>query len=179
MLIWTIWLINVQKTLSVVMCLPLDQVIHGLFPQQDQGDQQGLHHPGEKTVKSQWWIVATFFSAALQRIKLYLAVLLAACCLSTSVPRFMCRDSLMIRFYLFTFGPDMDRPGCPGMPSWPGIPRSPWKLRVDKRLKIQFMLVFILTKLLLPTTCRGLILMLIKSWVGVAYIFNSKVFIIE
>ncbi len=24
----------------------------------------------------------------------------------------------------------MDRPGCPGMPSWPGIPRSPCKVRV-------------------------------------------------
>lgn len=33
----------------------------------------------------------------------------------------------LIVFYLLTFGPVMDRPGCPGRPTWPGIPRSPWK----------------------------------------------------
>lgn len=63
------------------------------------------------------------FFDAFHCIKLYLSVILAACFLSNSVPR--CVLNLMIHFYVFTLGPDMDRPGCPGMPSWPGIPRSP------------------------------------------------------
>lgn len=41
------WLINDLKTLHVLQPLPLDQVIHGLFPQQDREGQRGLYHPGD------------------------------------------------------------------------------------------------------------------------------------
>lgn len=35
----------------------------------------------------------------------------------------------------------MERPGGPDMPCWPGIPRSPLKIKVGKELKIDFMAV--------------------------------------
>lgn len=61
----------------------------------------------------------------------------------------------------------MDRPGCPGMPCWPGIPRSPWKEIVEE-LKILFTLFFILTTSVLPTTGRRLIFLAsFKVWVNV------------
>lgn len=37
----------------------------------------------------------------------------------------------------------MDRPGCPGMPCGPGIPRSPLKMKVCKNLELLLMSVFI------------------------------------
>lgn len=52
----------------------------------------------------------------------------------------MLKDSSIKCFDLYTFGPDMDRPGCPGMPCCPGIPRSPWKC-------LQKPLIFIFAKI--------------------------------
>lgn len=40
--------------------------------------------------------------------------------------------------YLLTFGPDTERPGCPGMPCWPGVPRSPCKMRVGTDLDLMY-----------------------------------------
>lgn len=59
----------------------------------------------------------------------------------------------------------MDRPGCPGTPCWPGIPRSPCK--VGKRLRILFKLVHILTIRLLPTVCKKNFVALLKGRVNV------------
>ncbi len=81
--------------LLLLQCLPLDQVIHGLFRQEDQGDQQGLHHPGDNKVTVM--NSGNKFFDVLHLIRHYLAVLLAACYLSTSVKRSVC-DSLMMSF---------------------------------------------------------------------------------
>lgn len=74
---------------------------------------------------------------------------------------------ISVKRKFITFAPAMDRPGCPGMPCWPGIPRSPWKEIVEE-LKILFRLVFILTTSVLPTTGRRLIFLAsFKVWVNV------------
>lgn len=123
MLIRTTWLMNHVSTHSVLKWLPLVQVIHGLFPQLVQGDQQDRGHPGDSTIKTQLWQVEHFFLIASNSI--WQSFWLPATYYLVPI---ILGDSLMICSYLFTFGPDIDRPGCPGMPSWPGIPRSPCKM---------------------------------------------------
>lgn len=106
----------VQKNPNTyVISLPLVQVTHVQFPLLDQADQLDLHHPEERTKKAQWEIVATTYQT-------HQTVLLLCCFVSTCLFYYQ-----LIMFYLLTFGPVMDRPGCPGRPTWPGIPRSPWK----------------------------------------------------
>lgn len=46
---------------TVLKWLPLVQVIHGLFLQLVQEDQQDRGHPRDKTIKTQLWIVEHFF----------------------------------------------------------------------------------------------------------------------
>lgn len=106
-----------------------------------------------ETIKSRCWLVATTLKNFITSESgsspgcLYL---------SNSVPTSVWRDSLMMICYLFTFGPDMERPGCPCVPCWPFIPRSPWKVRFGRKLKIHF-ISFTQPINLQPTTCRELV----------------------
>lgn len=122
--------------------LPLDQEARGLFLLCVREDQKDLHPPGKKNYKA---IRKNCTQLSCVRIS-------GGSCATSSSANINVKTHLCV----ITFGPDMDRPGCPGKPCCPGNPRSPWKRKKEKNNDAIFThsFSFLFLTLVLPMNCK-------------------------